>query len=473
MGLSKMRATSELIRKWTEALVPICNHSKSHAGQEVKWLLQHARQQARLMISENGSRNKESMILETGNSEPGLHHSEGLIVALMQSYVEQRVHERKPLQYILGTQPFMDLEILTRPPTLIPRWETEEWTARLATILSNEWHLFQADQKIQCSMSSSVQKAAVTVDCLKPGHGSGTSTSLLFNILDICTGSGCIPLGLASALPHKSCRIFGIDIHPKAVELARENEIKNRAFLKGNSVYIRQADLLAPNAVKVFMDFLDEKTDQRGPKGQQHYEPQQSKDRNVQTDQWNSTAILAHDFEPHPHLPSKMSSVARYNLIVSNPPYIAPSEHKTLEPEVALWEDAKALLADDDGLMFYPRIAHMAFELLHDRNQLHPFTPLPSEPLLDSISNNMPPTSVLAKQKELNIQSSHKQETGKGRQWRNGPDLDKVRIPELVLEIGGDHQVQSVSNAVRQAGFSRIEIWKDLANRARCIVGAR
>ncbi|KAI8057240.1 hypothetical protein BDF22DRAFT_740774 [Syncephalis plumigaleata] len=49
----------------------------------------------------------------------------------------ERIVLRKPLQYILGTQPFLNLELYVRPPTLIPRPETEEWTDRLATLLTN------------------------------------------------------------------------------------------------------------------------------------------------------------------------------------------------------------------------------------------------------------------------------------------------------------------------------------------------
>ncbi|KAG0001159.1 hypothetical protein BGZ79_005005 [Entomortierella chlamydospora] len=205
-----------------------------------------------------------------------------------------------------------------------------------------------------------------------------SSPSQRFNILDICTGSGCIPLGLASALPSKSCNIFGIDIHPKAIQLCKENEAKNRSLLNGNWVQFHQADLLNPDAVNIFLSWL-----------------------------------------------------------------------QTLEPEVAQWEDPKALLADQEGLIFYPRIANMAMELLHPGRRT--WGTSSASPNSNNSENYL----------------------GLGRQWRNGPDLDKVKIPELVFEIGGDHQVDSVMSAVRDAGFSRVEVWKDLADRARCIVSAR
>ncbi|KAK3808003.1 MAG: S-adenosyl-L-methionine-dependent methyltransferase [Linnemannia gamsii] len=362
-----MRPTTELVRIWAEALVPVCNNSKSHASQELKWLLQHAKQQSLLVSRQARSSPATATTTTTTTARVtagGLSERE---VELMQGYVDERVKARKPLQYILGTQPFMDLEILTRPPTLIPRWETEEWTARLATALKNNPLIFRQHQQATSPASSSSSSSSRSIP--------------LFNILDICTGSGCIPLGLASALPPKSSRLFGADIHPKAVQLAQDNEAHNRTLLNGNLVQFHQTDLLAPNSVEQFLSWLE---NDGGSGGSNSF---------------------------------SKSGAGRYNLIISNPPYIAHSEYEELEPEVAQWEDPKALLADQEGLVFYPRIAHMAMELLHQ--------------------------------------------------------LDRVKIPELVFEIGGDHQVDSVTAAVRQAGFRRVEVWKDLADRARCIVGAR
>lgn len=48
--------------------------------------------------------------------------------------------------------------------------------------------------------------------------------------------------------------------------------------------------------------------------------------------------------------------VGEYDLVVSNPPYISPSERKDLSKEV-LCEPETALFAEDDGLLFYKKIA--------------------------------------------------------------------------------------------------------------------
>ncbi|MDZ4181594.1 MAG: peptide chain release factor N(5)-glutamine methyltransferase [Candidatus Cloacimonadaceae bacterium] len=46
----------------------------------------------------------------------------------------------------------------------------------------------------------------------------------------------------------------------------------------------------------------------------------------------------------------------RYDLVISNPPYISAEEYATLESKVRLFEPEKALLAADEGLDFYIRI---------------------------------------------------------------------------------------------------------------------
>ncbi|KAG0353463.1 hypothetical protein BG005_007252 [Podila minutissima] len=379
-----MRKTLELVKLWTEALVPVCNHSQSHASQELKWLMQHAKQVAHIQEQQLKAKAASSYSPNIIAGQRGRGTLSPHEIELLQGYVDQRVKSRKPLQYILGTQPFMDLEILTRPPTLIPRWETEEWTAKLAATLTSEPSLF----------------------------ASGNLSSR-FKILDICSGSGCIPLGLASSLPPFSSHLFGVDIHPKAVQLAKNNEAKNRDLLNGNTVEFHQADLLAPHAVDTFLSWTREKTTSSGASG--------------------------------------VSGASGYNLVISNPPYIAHDEYDTLEPEVSQWEDPKALLADEEGLVFYPRIAQIAIQLLSQPN----------------------PSSSSSAGSDSESGAAEEGSPRGGRQWKNGPDLDKVRIPELVFEIGGDHQVDYVRDAVRDAGFSRVQVWKDLADRARCIVGAR
>lgn len=120
-----------------------------------------------------------------------------------QEQLKQWIHahtvEHYPLQYLLGSVPFGPLDILVEAPTLIPRPETEEWCARLVSALE------------------SLSKTPL-------------------RILDMCTGSGCIALWLAHALPQAT--VYGVDISPKAVALAQRNAarhgLKNVQFLESD-----------------------------------------------------------------------------------------------------------------------------------------------------------------------------------------------------------------------------------------------
>jgi HemK-like putative methylase len=102
-----------------------------------------------------------------------------------------------PLQYVLGSQPFGSLDILCRPGVLIPRPETEAYTYQLVELI----------------------KAGRLLDT-----GNGALT-----ILDFCTGTGCIPLLLFSALQSfvLSLSVRGVDLSPVALQLSEANVAHN------------------------------------------------------------------------------------------------------------------------------------------------------------------------------------------------------------------------------------------------------
>ncbi|PWY61864.1 putative methyltransferase [Aspergillus eucalypticola CBS 122712] len=116
----------------------------------------------------------------------------------------------QPLQYILGDQPFGDLDILCRKEVLIPRPETETFTFHAANLISR--NVVNASQSL-------INPHAISV-----------------RVIDLCTGTGCISLLLhALVAPHvQHLSIVGIDISTTAIKLARRN-------LKYN---IRQGKLL-------------------------------------------------------------------------------------------------------------------------------------------------------------------------------------------------------------------------------------
>ncbi|KAL4861121.1 hypothetical protein BDV12DRAFT_180726 [Aspergillus spectabilis] len=104
-----------------------------------------------------------------------------------------------PLQYILGDQPFGDLDIKCKKGVLIPRHETEAITFRAAKLILNGTTHMRRDGETP------------------------------FRIIDLCTGTGCIPLLLHALLSPRfpSLSIVGIDISAAAITLARENVQRN------------------------------------------------------------------------------------------------------------------------------------------------------------------------------------------------------------------------------------------------------
>lgn len=107
----------------------------------------------------------------------------------LKQWTYQLDHKHKPLQYILGDVPFCNLTIQVKKPILIPRPETEEWCTWLI-------------EKLQPIKNEQLR------------------------ILDLCTGSGCIALALAKALPEST--VIGIDINPEAISLANTNKKLNK-----------------------------------------------------------------------------------------------------------------------------------------------------------------------------------------------------------------------------------------------------
>ncbi len=123
-------------------------------------------------------------------------------------------------------------------------------------------------------------------------------------MLDLCTGSGCLALALAKEFPDS--QVYGTDISETALNYSEKNadinEIKNAIFLKG------------------------------------------------------------HLFEPlNTEIPEQ-----RFDLIISNPPYIKTGDINGLQPEIRDWEPLRALDGGEDGLDFYREIIPAARRFLKD-----------------------------------------------------------------------------------------------------------
>nr|WP_321412411.1 peptide chain release factor N(5)-glutamine methyltransferase [uncultured Allomuricauda sp.] len=125
----------------------------------------------------------------------------------------------KPLQYILGTAHFMDLELQVDENVLIPRPETEELV---------QWIL--DDFRFQNSEVRNQKGEEFKLDAER--SRSVISTSLNdhpLTILDIGTGSGCIAIALAKNLPN--AKVYALDISEGALTVAQKNAEANEAAI--------------------------------------------------------------------------------------------------------------------------------------------------------------------------------------------------------------------------------------------------
>ncbi|WP_127137894.1 peptide chain release factor N(5)-glutamine methyltransferase [Flagellimonas oceanensis] len=112
----------------------------------------------------------------------------------------------KPLQYILGTAHFMDLELQVDENVLIPRPETEELV---------QWIL--DDCQMEEQFKSDAERSRSVISTMLNDHS--------LRILDIGTGSGCIAIALAKHLPNVT--VFALDVSEGALNVARKNAASN------------------------------------------------------------------------------------------------------------------------------------------------------------------------------------------------------------------------------------------------------
>ncbi len=173
-----------------------------------------------------------------------------------------------PLQHILGETWFMNLKFKVNPRVLIPRPETEEL----------------------CDLIIRENKNAN-------------------NILDIGTGSGCIPISLKHHLP--SAHVWACDVCAEALDVAMNNAILNNTEI-----------------------------------------------------QFFKEDVLASDFA------SRVDG--RFDVIVSNPPYILRSESAQMEKQVLEHEPHLALFVEGtDPVLFYRKIIDHCSLLLNPGGKLY------------------------------------------------------------------------------------------------------
>lgn len=202
----------------------------------------------------------------------------------------QRLEKSEPVQYVLGAEWFAGRLFDVAPGVLIPRPETEDLV---------KWACDEAKEK-EKEDNSKKERGKEEKEGLKKEEEAPHPS-----ILDIGTGSGCIAITVALALPQ--ARVTAWDISPDALAIAAGN-----AHKLGASVRFEHQDAL-----------------------------------------------------------SAPDDKERWDVIVSNPPYICDRERADMSDNVLSYEPELALFVpDSDPLLFYRAIVRYASKALKPGGRL-------------------------------------------------------------------------------------------------------
>ena len=201
-----------------------------------------------------------------------------------------RLQNGEPVQYVLGEADFAGRTFHVEPGVLIPRPETAE----LCQWIEEDVSSLESDERKQ--------------------------------ILDICTGSGCIAITLGLTIPNSE--VTGWDISEDALRIAQGNV----EMLKAGNVRIEYQDaLMLPKAAEA-----------------------------------EEAAEISEATK------SESSLSKGWNIIVSNPPYICEKEKADMEKNVLEHEPSIALFVPDkEPLKFYRAIAEYASSALKSEGALY------------------------------------------------------------------------------------------------------
>ena len=177
--------------------------------------------------------------------------------------ISERLKKNEPVQYVLGEAWFAGMKFKVNKNVLIPRPETEELV---------DWLVKEVN----------AQRPMLNVQC---------------SIIDIGTGSGCIPISIKKRLPDAD--LSAIDVCSEALFTATENAIAHNTEINFT-----------------LLDFLDEE---------------------------------------------KWSELGNFDIIVSNPPYVKQTEKNSMHERVVSFEPPLALFVpDNDTLLFYRKLSGFA-----------------------------------------------------------------------------------------------------------------
>lgn len=196
--------------------------------------------EVRLLLQESFSLNTAGYLLR--KQEPlckaGIEQTE--ILQKLHSFYEnfEKRRRRIPLAQILGRQSFYGLDFYVNENVLIPRADTE---CLVDLVLEDYAELAKQAGKTYAEKRNSAHVSNKHEDDVENGANSSS-----LNILDLCTGSGCIGISVAKHLPYQELLL--VDLSEKALAVAKKNAEKHL----GGNVRLLQSDLLTEVQEKRF-----------------------------------------------------------------------------------------------------------------------------------------------------------------------------------------------------------------------------
>lgn len=196
--------------------------------------------EVRLLLQESFSLNTASYLLRKQESlckadrekveAAGIEQTE--ILGKLHSFFEnfEKRRRRIPLAQILGRQSFYGLDFFVNEDVLIPRADTE----CLVDLVLEDY----ADLAKQAGKTYSEKRNSEHVSNKHEDNVENEANSSSLNILDLCTGSGCIGISVAKHLPYQELLL--VDLSEKALAVAKKNAEKHL----GENVTLLQSDLL-------------------------------------------------------------------------------------------------------------------------------------------------------------------------------------------------------------------------------------
>lgn len=272
-----------------------------------------------------------------------------------------RRSRREPLQQILGTAGFYGLDFLVTKDVLCPRADTETLVdAVLGNLMPEQIGAVHTAPSVTPTCEARTEVENPAVDTSSSEHTVDKCPDFLVHVdndgaslLDVCTGSGCIAIALTKFDAFHDTT--AVDISDAALAIARQN---------AERLLITEADTAAtttPSAVSA--DEITVATSTRmnpGPRMEVHLQNAAVDFTLLRSDMFSALAERTED-----------GVLKRYDVIVSNPPYIPSAVVNELEPEVRDYEPRIALDGTADGLRFYRILAEESVHYLKPGGRIY------------------------------------------------------------------------------------------------------